>query len=358
MKASREHGPFDAPLRRVYWEVTTGCNLRCLHCRRTEALYKPSPEELTGDEARGLVDDLAAMGKPVLILSGGEPLFRKDILGIAAHARDRGLPLGIATNGTLVNADKARAIVQAGIRYASISLDGSIPTTHDALRGKGNYSRALRGFFALRDAGIKVQINFTVTRRNVGEVEEVYALARDFGASALYLFLLVPVGCGVKIADTDMLSPRDVEKWLQWTVGKDRDPMLPIKTICAPHFYRVRAESVEGAGARRAAAQERQGCLAGIHMCFISHKGDVFPCGYLPVSCGNVRQTPLREIWENSETLRKLRDPGLLGGRCGVCSFKTICGGCRARAYYAADDFLAEEPACAFNPDAAPATTA
>jgi radical SAM protein with 4Fe4S-binding SPASM domain len=343
--------PLDAPLRRVYWEVTTGCNLRCLHCRRTEALFKPSPEELTGDEARRLVDDLAAMGKPVLILSGGEPLFRKDVLGIAAYAQDHGLALGIATNGTLINADKARAIAQAGIRYASISLDGSIPSTHDALRGKGNYSRALRGYFALRDAGIKVQINFTVTRRNVGEVEEVYALARDFGASALYLFLLVPVGCGVKIADTDMLSPRDVEKWLQWTVGKDRDPMLPIKTICAPHFYRVR-EEMRG-DVRQ--PTERQGCLAGIHMCFISHKGDVYPCGYLPASCGNIREKPLREIWESSEILKSLRDPELLGGRCGACSFKTICGGCRARAYYAANDFLAEEPACAHDPAAAAA---
>ncbi len=342
---------FEAPLRRVYWEITTGCNLRCLHCRRTEALYKPSPEELSGDEARALVDDLASLGRPVLILSGGEPLFRKDMLGIAAYAQNHGLPLGIATNGTLLNADKARTLRQVGIHYASVSLDGAVPATHDALRGKGNYSRALRGFFALRDVGIKVQMNFTVTRRNVAEVEEVYALARDFGASALYLFLLVPVGCGVQIADSDMLSPQEVEKWLNWTVGKDRDPMLPIKTICAPHFYRVKAEM----GGNGRPPSERLGCLAGIHMCFISHKGDVYPCGYLPASCGNVRQKPLREIWESSETLRRLRDPGLLGGRCGACAFKTVCGGCRARAYYAADDFLAEEPACVHDPAAAAA---
>ena len=195
---------FPAVLRRVYWETTAGCNLRCIHCRRIDVLAKGSPEELTTAQARNLIDDLAGMGKPVFILSGGEPLFRRDIFEIVSYARDAGLPVALSTNGTLVDARMAGKIRDCGVYYASISLDGAQQATHDVFRGKGSWERAMRGFFHLKNVGIKVQINFTVTRQNVKELPEMLQLAASFGASALYLFLLVPVGCGVQIADCEV----------------------------------------------------------------------------------------------------------------------------------------------------------
>lgn len=339
--------PFPASLRRVYWETTAGCNLRCIHCRRTDVLAKGAPDELTTAEGLGLIDDLAALGKPVLIFSGGEPLFRRDLFELMAHARAKGLPLALATNGTLVSERIAGRLREAGVYYASISLDGATPQVHDAFRGPGNFQRALDGMRRMQEAGIKVQVNFTVTRLNVHEVEAMYRLAGEAGAAALYLFLLVPVGCGVEIADSQMLSPGEVEDWLGWVDEKERGGGLPVKAICAPHFFRIQYErnpSVDSPD------QDRKGCLAGIHMCFVSHKGEVFPCGYLPVSAGSVRTTPFARIWSDSPVFRLLRDPALLTGRCGACHFARVCGGCRARAWHAYDDLLAEEPACAYEP--------
>ena len=338
--------PLAASLRRVYWEVTAGCNLRCIHCRRTDVLAKGSPDELTTGEAKSFIDQLADMGRPVLIFSGGEPLFRKDLFEIIGYAQEKGLPLGLATNGTLINDRLAEHLAKSGVYYASISLDGANSKTHDAFRGPGNFAKALKGFAALKKAGIKVQINFTMTKRNAAEINEIYQLSKEMGAIALYLFLLVPVGCGVEIANSDMLSPQEVEKWLKWIDQKDKSGKLPIKAICAPHYYRVETEEIGTAPI----SQDRKGCLAGIHMCFVSHKGDVFPCGYLPLSSGNIKKTPLKELWTNSELFSKLRDPNLLEGRCGTCDFKNVCGGCRARAYFASENVLAEEPACAYEP--------
>ncbi|MEK7287085.1 MAG: radical SAM protein, partial [Elusimicrobiota bacterium] len=312
--------------KRVYWETTAGCNLRCIHCRRLDVLTKQSSEELSLSQAKSLIDDLAAMGKPVLILSGGEPLFRKDIFEISSYAKARGLGVGISTNGTLVNEEIARHLKDSGIHYGSISLDGAKAATHDIFRGKGNFDRAVRGAKHLMQAGIKVQVNFTVTKQNVQELAQMYEMARSLGAYALYLFLLVPVGCGVKLADSQMLDAQEVETWLKWAHQKDKEGPLHIKTICAPHYYRIESEAGRRGG--EPSQDSRKGCLAGVHMCFISHKGDVFPCGYLPVSCGNIKETPLRKIWENSPVFKNLRDPDLLEGRCGACSYKLVCGGC------------------------------
>jgi radical SAM protein with 4Fe4S-binding SPASM domain len=313
-------------------------------------LVKGSPDELTTGEAKSFIDQLADFGRPVLILSGGEPLFRRDLFEIADYARTKELPLGLATNGTLIDDRLASRLAQSGVYYASISLDGVLAETHDAFRGAGNFAKALKGFAALKKAGIKVQINFTMTKRNSAEISAVYELSKTLGAAALYLFLLVPVGCGVKIADSDMLSSEEVETWLKWIAKKDKPGELPIKAICAPHYYRVEAERSPYPNplpqGERELNQDRKGCLAGIHMCFVSHKGDVFPCGYLPLSSGNIKKTPLREIWNNSALFSKLRDPELLEGRCGSCGFKNVCGGCRARAYFANGNVLAEEPAC------------
>lgn len=373
-------------LRRVYWETTAGCNLRCIHCRRVDVLDKISPEELTTDQSKSMIDDLALLGKPVLILSGGEPLFRRDIYEIAAYAKSRGLPVALSTNGTLVTEKVALQIKNSGIYYASISLDGVSPATHDIFRGSGNFNRAMQGFLNLKKEGIKVQINFTVTKQNVREVPKMVDLASSLGAQALYLFLLVPVGCGVKIAESQMLTTQEVEEWLAWVAEKEENksirkeeppsgtpirvqdvaaslsasapslknslegaatPPLELRAICAPQFYRVQQQFMQGKSENH---QKRLGCLAGINICFISHKGDLFPCGYLPLSAGNVKKSQLSEIWRKSSLFDRLRDYELLMGKCGLCQFKNICGGCRARAYYQYGSELAEEPYCLYEP--------
>ena len=328
-------------LRRVYWETTAACNLRCIHCRRIDVLNQVSPDQLNTQDAMDMIDDIAAMGRPVLILSGGEPLYRTDIYQIASYAHRKGLPVALSTNGTLVSERIAKNIKDAGIYYASISLDGAVPQTHDKFRGAGSFDKAVRGFGFMKDLGIKVQINFTVTKQNVDELPQMYDLARSMGAHALYLFLLVPVGCGIQIAESQMLSAGEVEDWLKWVHEKSKDRSMELRPICAPQYYRIAEESDPS---------KRAGCLAGINICFISHKGDVYPCGYLPVSAGNVRESKLSRIWAGSATFGQLRDFDLLEGKCGVCSHKVVCGGCRARGFSEQGSILAEEPFCLHEP--------
>lgn len=345
--------PLTSPrLRRVYWETTAGCNLRCIHCRRVDIQNEVSMDELSFQQAARMIDDLAAHGKPVLILSGGEPLFRRDIFELAEYASLRGLPVALSTNGTLVTAAMARRIRASGVYYASISLDGACAETHDRFRGEGNFERALSGFHHLKECGIKVQVNFTVTKSNVHEASDIHALVRNMGAQALYLFLLVPVGCGVQIADDQMLDAQEVERWLHWVRDRELEQGMEVRAICAPQYYRVKAQSLpEGV----LADSSRMGCLAGINICFVSHRGEVFPCGYLPVSAGNVKEKPLSGIWAESAMFASLRDASLLSGKCGACSYKTVCGGCRARAYSREASILAEEPYCDYRPATSPA---
>lgn len=334
-------------LKRVYWESTAGCNLRCIHCRRLDVLDQESPDQLTTEEAKRFMLDLAGMGKPVFIFSGGEPLVRKDFFELAEYGRTLGLPLALATNGTLVDGVAAARIRSAGIYYASVSFDGATADTHEIFRGPGTFQKTINGMKALQGAGVKVQINFTVTKKNVHEVPAVYQMAKENNAIALYLFLLVPVGCGVQIADSQMLSPAEVEEWLHWVYQKEQERALPVKAICAPHYFRVAHEIKEP---HEPVEQDRKGCLAGIHMCFVSHTGDVYPCGYLPTTAGNLRKQDIGTIWRESPSFAALRDPDLLKGRCGVCDFKAVCGGCRARGFFATGDVLSEEPFCQFDP--------
>jgi AdoMet-dependent heme synthase len=339
---------FAPHLRRVYWESTASCNLRCIHCRRLDVLDKPSPEELTTAQAKSLIDEIATFGRTVFIFSGGEPLVRPDLFELAAYAREKGLPIALSTNGTLVTPELAQKIKDTGIYYASVSLDGATAETHDLFRGTGAFDKTIKGMDEMLARGIKVQINFTVTKMNVKDVPAVYELARAHKAIALYLFLLVPVGCGVEIAESQMLSKEEVEEWLRWVVQKDTQGPLPLKAICAPQYFRVEHEA--NGNSETPIATDRKGCLAGLHMCFVSHKGEVFPCGYLPIVAGNVKDTPFSKIWTESKALDNLRDSGLLTGRCGGCGYKDVCGGCRARGYFAYGDVLAEEPYCVYDP--------
>jgi heme b synthase len=357
--------------RLIFWETTAGCNLRCIHCRRIDVADKLVPEDLTTAEAKQLIDQIVTFCNPILILSGGEPLIRPDIFEIAEYAAARGLRVALATNGTLIDEPMAQRIVDAAIRRVAVSLDGATAETHDTFRAlPGSYAQALKGIEHLRAQGMSVQINTTVARHNIDELPQILDLALSLGADALHIFLLVPVGCGVEIADEQMISPQQYEEVLNWFYDRDQEGLLELKATCAPHYFRIVRQRTAAEKRQTPPSQKRQraagaaassdlyamtkGCLAGTGVCFISHKGEVFPCGYLPLSAGNVRQQPLQEIWEGAKIFNELRDPELLQGKCGRCQFKRVCGGCRARAYALSGNYLDEEPFCVYDPPPLP----
>lgn len=372
--------------RLVFWELTTGCNLRCVHCRAT-AQELASPYDLSTPDALKVIEQVSSYAHPILILSGGEPLFRKDIFTIAAYAHQRGLLVALATNGTLIDSEVAGRIRDAGIRRVAISLDGSDSATHDRFRGiRGSFEGALRGLRAVQAVGISTQINTTVTRHNLHQLPAILELALELGVDAFHTFLLVPVGCGVNIAEEQMVPADEYEKILHWFYDREREGRLELKATCAPHYYRVRKQrevnerraaqaqmdaphpGALGADLRSRVAHHSsgpprsrhpqmgavtKGCLAGSAVCFISHRGEVFPCGYLPVKAGDLRTQSFAEIWEHSPVFAALRDPDNLKGKCGACEFRKICLGCRARAFAESGDYLAEEPFCAYQPGTA-----
>lgn len=325
------------PIRVVAWEVTRRCNLRCAHCRAA-AEDHPYAGEFSPEEARELVEQIARVRPQVLILSGGEPLMRPDLEEIVEAAAARGLQVALATNGCLVDRERARALRAAGLRRASISLDGATPAVHDGFRGvPGAFERSLAGLEALRAAGVEVQLNATATARTVGEIPQLFRLAERLGVDAFHLFVLVPMGRGWAL---EGITPQQYEELLRWFLKASQSTSMETKATCAPCYYRLLAE--EGMGERG------RGCLAGWGFCFISHRGVVQPCGYLELPCGDVRRQPLERIWQDSEVFRSLRDLASYRGRCGSCAYLEVCGGCRARAYYEGGDLLGEDPLCPF----------
>jgi radical SAM protein with 4Fe4S-binding SPASM domain len=325
----------------LFWEATARCNLSCVHCRRVETAAE---NELSTEEAKAVFTSAAEVGPPVVVFSGGEPLLREDWEPLAAAAADVGVPTALATNGTLIDEALAGRIAAAGFRRVAVSIDGADPDTHDALRGRpGAFARAVAGIESLRRAGAAVQINATVSRRNVAELGRIQALARSLGAEALHLFVLVPVGCGMQLARTEQLGPAEYAGVLRWAADR-RDDGLELRLTCAPQQVRVAMERGEPAGAR--------GCLCGVSVAFVAQTGTVFPCGYLPVDCGSVRERPLVDIWRDSEVFTALRDRSRLKGACAACTDTAACAGCRARAYAATGDYLAADPTCPFGPRA------
>jgi radical SAM protein with 4Fe4S-binding SPASM domain len=328
----------------LFWESTARCNLSCAHCRRLDV--EAAPDELTTDEAKAMLDSAAALGRPMVVFSGGEPLLRDDWAELARYAKNLGLSTALASNGTLIDDAIADRIAAAGFRRVAISLDGADAATHDAFRGcSGAFAAALAGADRCTAADTPIQFNATVTTRNADQLDALYALAAEHRAVAMHLFLLVPVGCGAKLAESQQLSAERYEQVLGWICDRQLDGGLELRATCAPHFARMAAQRGLPVDARRS-----RGCLCGQTVLFVNHRGEVFPCGYLPVSCGSIRRKPLQDIWRGSKTLAALRDPDRLEGKCGRCEFKIICGGCRARAYAATGNFLAEEPFCEYPP--------
>jgi AdoMet-dependent heme synthase len=336
-------------LRLLFWESTIRCNLTCAHCRRIEGDQAVS-SDMTTAQAIGLIDQLAEVGKaqgvePILVFSGGEPLCRNDIVELMVCAKSKGIKCALATNGTLIDKWIAEKIKAVGVERVSVSLDGATSDVHNKLRKlEGSFEAALAGIRWLRRAGVPFQINMTLTRFNSHQVDDVFALAENLGAEAVHLFMLVPVGCGEEFDPDDMLSAEAYEQLLRHVAEKEQTGCLEIKVTCGPHYQRVIREQKVPQG------HSSKGCLAGVGVLFISHSGQVFPCGYLPIDCGNILKTPLAKIWADSADLAAMRDTEQLKGKCGVCGYRTVCGGCRARAFAATGDYMESEPMCIYTP--------
>ncbi len=350
--------------RLIAWELTGSCNLKCVHCRAS-AVKDRDPDELTTQEIRSTIDNIASFSSPILILTGGEPLVREDVFEIARYGTEKGLRVVVGTNATLITPEVAGKLLDAGVKRISVSIDGSTPDAHDKFRGlSGAFENTLAGAKAAQEAGLDFQVNTTVTKRNVHDVQAIHDLAIEFGAVAHHIFLLVPTGRGEDLKDEE-ISPEEYEKVLNWMydMQKKADGRAPssghvqvfMKATCAPHFFRVmdqrsKEEGIEVTADGAGLNARTGGCLGGTGFCFISRTGDVNPCGYLPVSAGNIREQSFREIWEDSVLFKDLRDPRKLKGKCGKCEYKVACGGCRARAFAKYGDYLEAEPYCMYKP--------
>ncbi len=350
-------------LQLVAWEITRSCNLFCAHCRGSSN-HGSYPDELSTEACFRLIDEILAVGKPILILSGGEPLIRPDVFEIAQYAVKQGLRVVMGSNGTLVTEATAARLKAVPLSRLGISLDFPVGRLQDEFRGKaGAFEAAVAGIANARRAGIEVQINSTITRLNEPYLDELLSLALKVGAVSFHPFLLVPTGRGKGLGSVE-LSPEQYEKTLNWLYDKQAelgDRML-FKPTCAPHYRRVvkqRQQQDHGkpvAGKPGSAAGHHpvsaatRGCLAGIGFCFISYQGQVQGCGYLDMAAGNIREASFSQIWHDSPLFRNLRDPANIKGKCGICEYKRICGGCRARAYETTGDYLEAEPYCVYEP--------
>ncbi|MBB2910122.1 radical SAM protein [Streptosporangium becharense] len=364
----------------VIWEATRACPLACRHCR-AEARPDRDPAELTTAEAVGLMRQIAAFGRPtpLFVITGGDPFERPDLYDLIRRARELGLSPAVSPSATpALTADALARLRQAGASVISLSLDGATAAPHDAFRGFGGvFDRTLRGWETARDAGLKVQINTTVTRTNLTDLPGIAHLVHERGALLWSVFFLIPTGRGRALTSLTAAESEDVLNFL-YDVGE----IVPVKTTEAHHFRRVALqrhvlaergddhEEVLGLGPLYRDLRRRAQDLgligtgrvrrppidvnAGRGLVFVSHTGEVSPSGFLPLSAGNVRDRPLPEIYRDSTVFTSLRDPGLLTGRCGACEFRTVCGGSRSRAFAVTGDVLAEEPWCSYEPGSFP----
>jgi len=308
----------------ISWNITLRCPLKCAHCY-VDAGEREAEGVLSTEEAFGVIDQICETGKPVVVLSGGEPLMREDVFAIARYGTDKGLRMVMGSSGYLLDQAMAKKLREAGIRAVAISLDSADPSVHDALRGiDGVWERAVQAISFCHEEKIGVQINMSVMRSAMSDVEEVIEVGTALGVRDYQLFFPVPTGRARLI---EPRSAREYEELIRQILIKYRDSDLNIRPTCAPQFRRI----ADGLGITNPAWG--RGCLAGISYCRIFANGDVTPCPYLPVSAGNVRTTPFSEIWNNAGLFTTLRTMDNLTGKCGRCTFKTSCGGCRARAY-------------------------
>jgi len=366
----------------VSWNLTQRCNLECAHCYMSAHGGADTRGELSTAECRRVMDEIASVNPNVfLILTGGEPLLRRDIWDVAGYAADKKFTTVFGTNGVLLREREAKLMRQHGVLGASISLDSTDRVKHDAFRRlPGAWDAAVRATRVLGDEGLDFSLHMSVTDWNVKDVPAMIDLARDLGAKVLNFFFLVRTGRGRDLTDIDAAAYEEILTYLAkvpgagqgppsfvrrmlgmaeaaqpetfedpWSTPIGRADGLLIRAKCAPHFRRILWELNPSSPLLKNYAHGS--CPAGKYYCRITPEGDVTPCPYMPVSAGNLRATGFAELWRSAPVFGDLRDPKL-GGRCGACEFSKVCGGCRCRAFATYGDYLAEDPACGYQPGA------
>ncbi len=337
-------------LKWLAFEITPRCNLNCIHCRTTASM--DLKEKLTFDQIVSTIDEISTRYKPVVVLTGGEPLLRRDLFDIADHIRSKGMRVGLATNGTLVSRSVAERI-REHIDIVSLSLDGSTASVHDDFRKvSGAFDATVRAAGNLKSAGVEFIVNSSFTKRNQHDIENTYRLAKSLGARAWYMFLIVPTGRAKELFD-ELISRDDYYRILRWHFEMElKEKEIFVRPTCAPEYYALcdiesrrqnidykrRSLSFSTGGAK--------GCIAAQSIAFIGYDGEVKPCSYFLRSAGNILEGGFLKIWDESEIFRKLRDFSSYNKKCAHCRYIGICGGCRARADAYYGDFLAEDPYC------------
>lgn len=340
----------------IAWETTQQCNLKCVHCRCSSEMSS-SQGDFTTDEGKRLLDDIAELSKPVVVLSGGEPLLRGDIFELAEYGTSLGLRMCMATNGSLVTDAVCESMKKADIKMVSLSLDGSTAEIHDNFRqSPGAFEGVVRAAELFRKNGQKFLINSSFSKRNQHDIADTFRLAKSLGATAWYMFMIVPTGRGEEIMN-ELISKEDYEEILDWHYQQEKQEQeLLMRPTCAPHYYRLVPQKAKEEGVdfkRRSLTFSTgggKGCIAAQSICLIDCFGNVKPCSYFHRVAGNVKQVPFREIWEHSQIFTDLRNFKSYKGKCGSCEFINVCGGCRARADAVYGDYMAEEPFCNYVP--------
>jgi radical SAM protein len=344
----------EAPLR-VYWELTRACDLACRHCR-AEAIRQRGQDELSTEECERVIESLAAAGprRPHLILTGGDPLKRPDLLHLVRFGTGLGIGVSVAPSATVsLTQDAVRGLKQAGVEAMSLSLDGPAPAEHDGLRGiYGCFGWTLVAAERIVGAGIPLQVNTLVSADTPPRLEAIGDLVARLGAARWSLFFLISVGRGKALR---ALTPDECEWTLGWLLRSARRWPFVTTTTEAPHYRRLLIQAMRAAGRTAAEIQASAGARGfgvrdGNGVMFIAANGDVTPSGFLPLVAGNVRQTDPVALYRDHVLFRALRDPSGFTGRCRVCTYRTVCGGSRARAWAASGDALAEDPLCAWDP--------
>jgi len=340
----------------VIWETTRACALACIHCR-AEAMPRRDPNELTTEEGRRLLDRVAAFGSPspIVVLTGGDPLRRPDIVSLVAYGTRLGLSVSLTPSGAAaVTRDKLGALQEAGLARLAVSLDGATAKTHDAFRGvKGSHRYTMRIIEHARALDLPLQINTTVSSLTRADLPELARQMIEIKPTLWALFFLIPVG---RAQAEQALSAEDIDSVLHWAADLAARLPFGVKTTEAPHYHRILAE--RGRTARTTSAPDLIGRAGravtdGNGFVFIDHVGNICPSGFLPLVGGNVRRDDLVAVYREEPLFLSLRDPARLGGRCGACPYRERCGGSRARAYAVTGDPLAEDPGCAYQPVAA-----
>ncbi|MDQ0158265.1 TIGR04053 family radical SAM/SPASM domain-containing protein [Alkalibacillus salilacus] len=353
----------------VIWELTRACQLKCLHCR-AEAQYHRHPLEIDFEEGKKLIDDIYEMNNPLLVFTGGDPLERPDVFDIAEYAVQKGVRVSMTPSATPnVTKEAMRKAKDVGLARWAFSIDGHNKEVHDYFRGtNGSYDLTMNAISYLQELEMPLQVNTVISRYNVDYLEEMADLMEELGCVLWSVFFLVPTGRG---KESDMISPAEHEKVLRWLYEKSKHVSFDIKTTAAQHYRRVVIQNKmrenlnehEQINYEDALMSGKTGQLDGLGRApkgvndgngfvFISHTGDVYPSGLLPVKAGNIRMQSLADIYRHSDVFKQLRDPDQYKGKCGVCEFRYVCGGSRSRAYNVTGDYLESEPYCVYIPKA------